>query len=164
MKLSKHFTLGECTFSETAKMCGLDNTPPPEAIERMKALCEHVFEPIRKKFASRHGFRPGSVYRSPRVNERVGGSARSDHLTGCAGDIEVPGVPNIELARWIRDDLTFDQLILEFAEDWETDPTDGWVHVSWEGEDPNKHEILTIWRPDLNGPVQRLLGLPGDDT
>ena len=46
-----------------------------------------------------------------------------------AADIEIVGIPNKELAEWIRDNLEFDQLILEFYRD--DDPAAGWVHVSY---------------------------------
>jgi zinc D-Ala-D-Ala carboxypeptidase len=48
-------------------------------------------------------------------------------------------VDNKELAEWIRDNLEFDQLILEFYRDGE--PDSGWVHVSWNG-DENRNQSL----------------------
>ncbi len=45
-----------------------------------------------------------------------------------ASDFEVGGVPNIVVARWIAQNLIFDQLILEFYDP--DDPAAGWVHAS----------------------------------
>ena len=45
--LSKHFTLGEATRSQTAKRLGIDNTPSEEQIENLKAIAEAIFEPCR---------------------------------------------------------------------------------------------------------------------
>ena len=39
------------------------------------------------------------------------------------------GVDNKVVAEWIRDNLDFDQLILEFYKDGE--PTSGWIHFSY---------------------------------
>ena len=50
---------------------------------------------------------------------------------------------NAQLAAWIRDNLDYDQLILEFYESH--DPTSGWVHCSITGG-PNRKQLLTINR------------------
>jgi hypothetical protein len=54
-------------------------------------------------------------------------------------------VPNAELAEWIRDNLEFRQLILEFVT--KGVPDSGWVHVSYVAED-NKKEVLTATKKD----------------
>jgi len=58
----------------------------------------------------------------------------------------VPGVPNAELAEWIRDNLEFDQLILEFYTPGI--PDSGWVHVSYLADGDNRGECLTATRID----------------
>ena len=50
-------------------------------------------------------------------------------------------VVNNSLASWIRENLEFDQLILEFYTTGE--PASGWVHCSLI-EDGNRGEVLTI--------------------
>jgi len=57
-----------------------------------------------------------------------------------AADIEIPGVPNGELAQWIVDNLSFRQVILEFYTPGI--PDSGWVHVSYNPGD-NKQQVLT---------------------
>ena len=60
-----------------------------------------------------------SGYRSPEVNRRVGGSATSNHLTGCAVDIRVAGIEQalryavilIDYADETRQD--YDELLIE---------------------------------------------------
>lgn len=81
-----------------------------------------------------------SGYRSPRVNELAGSSSTSQHLLCEAADVEIAGVDNYELAVWIRDNLDFDQLILEF---YTGEPTSGWIHVSCKTAG-NRNECLTI--------------------
>lgn len=45
IQLSEHFTLLEMTRSGAAIRHGIDNTPGPEAIESLRALCLTVLEP-----------------------------------------------------------------------------------------------------------------------
>jgi len=67
---------------------------------------------------------------------------RKSHPRGEASDIEIMGVPNIDVAYWIKDNIKeFDQLILEFYNP--ADPQGGWVHVSY-SKDNNRNQLLTI--------------------
>ena len=129
-KLSDHFTLGELIRSETAERKGIDNTPPDEIIPKLKRFCTQILEPVRAHFG--RPFRPNSGFRSEELNQAVGGSSKSQHCKGEAVDIEIPGVSNYDLAVWIKDNLTFDQVILECYHPGE--PSSGWVHVSLKPE------------------------------
>jgi len=62
-----------------------------------------------------------------------------------AADFEIPGVDNKELAKWIRDNLIRNQLILEFYKEGE--PSSGWVHCSY-STDLNKKQSLIAYRQD----------------
>jgi len=143
MNLTKNFTLEEMIKSETALRHGMDNTPGENEIGNLKVLCEKVLQPVRDHFGK--GVKVNSGFRHPDVNAKVGGSRTSDHTRGQACDIEIPGVPNAELAEWIRDNLEYRQLILEFYTPGV--PDSGWVHVSYVAED-NKKEVLTATRKD----------------
>jgi zinc D-Ala-D-Ala carboxypeptidase len=152
MRLSKNFTLPELTKSETALRKGMDNTPTGDALANLQVLTDKVLQPVRDHFAK--GVKVNSGYRSPDVNAAVGGSRTSDHCKGMAADIEIPGIPNAELAQWIADNLAFTQLILEFYTPGI--PDSGWVHVSY---DPSnlKKQLLTATRQ--NGKTVYLPGL-----
>ena len=99
MKLSEHFTLGELTKTSYKTEDG--NIPSRVAIENLKNLCEDWLEDLRysynilyKSTVAEPAEAPliiNSGYRSPEVNKRAGGSATSNHLTGCAVDIRVGG-------------------------------------------------------------------------
>ena len=120
MKLTAHFTLEELTFSDTAKQKGLDNTPPAEVKQNLVRLAEFL-EDIRALFPGKV-IKISSGYRSPKVNAAVGGAKASDHLTGCAADIKVPGLSPDEVCRTIiASGLDFHKLIREY---------DRWTHVS----------------------------------
>lgn len=140
MKLSKNFSLSEFTKSATAAARGIDNTPTPEVIKALQALVENVLQPIRDRFGS---VTISSGYRSPQLNTAIGGSKTSDHCFGYAADFEVAGTDNQELAVWIKDNLNYKQLILEFYDDGITNS--GWVHCSFV-ENDNKQQRLTAFK------------------
>lgn len=143
MNLTANFTLEELTKSETALRFDMDNTPGETEIANLKMLAEKVLQPVRDHFG--RGVKVNSGFRHPEVNAKVGGSKTSDHCQGQAADIEIPGVPNAELAEWIKENLDFRQLILEFYTPGI--PDSGWVHVSYvEGD--NKKQVMTATKRD----------------
>ena len=137
MRLSQNFTLAEFTKSQTASRMDIDNTPQGEHLDAAKELFENVVQPVRDTFGVTV---INSGYRSPDLNEAVGGSSRSQHCKGQAVDIECPGTPNAEVAQWIVDNIPFDEVILEFYTPGI--PDSGWVHVSYNA-DGNRGSILT---------------------
>lgn len=153
--LSQHFTLAEMTRSQTASRRGIDNTPPPAAITNLRRLCVEVLEPLRAMV--RRPLHVTSGYRSPMLNEIVGGNRKGSHPRGEAADIECPGFDNLQLARLIRDGgLIFDQLLLEFYVAGV--PSSGWVHVSRK-EAGNRMEVLTAFT-EGGGDIRYEDGLP----
>ena len=137
-QLTKNFSLHELTKSETALRYDMDNTPGAVEIANLTDLAGKVLQPIRDHYGK--GVKVNSGFRHPEVNAKVGGSKTSDHCKGQAADIEIPGVPNAELAEWIKDNLEFRQLILEFYTPGI--PDSGWVHVSFVDGD-NKKQVMT---------------------
>lgn len=142
MRLSEHFTLSEFTKSQTANRSGLTNEPSNESRANLAALCHGVLEPIRRYF--KRPVRISSGYRSPQLNKAIGGSSHSQHCKGEAADIEVPGISNKGVATWIANNLSFDQLILEFYVEGE--PSSGWVHVSYRNPEKNRKQVLQAVR------------------
>ena len=139
MQVSAHVTLEELTKSQTGDRLGLDNTPNLEQIEALKAVCEHVVEKVRAHYGKPVHINSG--FRGKMLNKAVGGASSSQHCKGQAVDIEVNGVANGDLAKWIRDNLDFDQLILECYKTGV--PTSGWVHVSYVVGGPHRRDVLT---------------------
>lgn len=139
MNLSQHFTLEEATKSQTALRLHIDNTPDEATIERMKIVARGILEPIRAHY--KFPFSPTSFYRCTDLNRAIGSKDTSQHVKGEAVDLELAGVSNYDLACWIRDNLKFDQLILESYTLGV--PSSGWVHCSLvEGD--NRNQVLTI--------------------
>ena len=138
MKLTANFSLAEMVKSDTALRHDIDNIPDDEQLANMVALCENVLQRVRDHYGM--GVKVNSGFRHPTVNAKVGGSKTSDHCKGMAADIEIPGVANADLAKWIVDNMNFRQVILEFYTPGV--PDSGWVHVSYNPAD-NKKQILT---------------------
>lgn len=142
VRLSQNFTLQEYIKSQTATRKGLDNTPNNDHLEKAKILFSNVVQKVRDNFGVTV---INSGYRGPALNEAVGGSSKSQHCKGEAVDIECPGTPNYDVAKWIEDNLDFDQLILEFYTPGI--PDSGWVHVSYKS-DGNRKSVLTAMKED----------------
>lgn len=138
-RLSKNFLLSEFIKSSTATRLGIDNTPNQKVIDNIQRLVDLILQPLANEFGR---VNINSGYRSPELNKAVNGAEKSQHVYGCAADIEVPGLSNYDLAKHIKEHYDFDQLILEFYT--LGDPNSGWVHVSISPEGKNRREVLTI--------------------
>ena len=138
MQLSKHLSLAEIMRSETAKRNGISNMPTEEHLENFKLLAEKVFEPIREHF--KVPIHISSGYRSKALNTAIKGSLSSQHCSGEAIDIDMDGtsITNAQIFNYIKDNLSFDQLIWEFG----TDKNPDWVHVSYESTGKQRKQIL----------------------
>jgi zinc D-Ala-D-Ala carboxypeptidase len=140
VKLSQNFTIQEYIKSQTALRQGIDNTPTEEHMGNATALFRNVVQKVRDQFGVTV---INSGYRGEALNKAVGGSSKSQHCKGEAVDIECPGTPNYDVAKWIEDNLDFDQLILEFYTPGV--PDSGWVHVSYKSEG-NRKSVLTAMK------------------
>lgn len=124
--LSEHFTIEEASHSDYAIKHNIDNTIPSIYYQNAINIATYILEPVRERFGA---FSPKSWYRGKSLNEAIGGSKNSQHCTASAVDFEIQDVPNLEIALWIRDNLIYDQLILEKHNP--KDPSAGWIHCSW---------------------------------
>ena len=141
MKLSENFSLIELTKSQTATRKGIDNTPSPEHQENLKLLCTHILQPIRDRFERVVSVSSG--YRSEELCLAIGSKITSQHAKGQAADFEIYGLSNRELATWIKENLNYDQLILEY---WKKeDPNSGWVHCSYD-VNVNRKQYLKAYK------------------
>ena len=145
MKISDHITYAEAIHSQTAKRKGIDNTPNPNQIEAMRLFAEKVFEPLRVWVGG--PIKVNSFFRSPELNTKIGGAKTSQHCKGQAIDIDdVYGYKtNSEMYHWIKENLSFDQMIWEFG----TDTQPNWVHVSYVSEENNRNRCLKAYKDDM---------------
>ena len=147
MQLSKNFSLVELTKSQTAERKGIPNDPSPDHQENLRLLCERVLQPVRDHF--NHVVTVSSGYRSAALCVAIGSTLNSQHTKGMAADFEIYGTPNAEVSDWIKENLMFDQMILEF---WNSDePNSGWVHVSYNPDsEENIKEYLRAYKDEDN--------------
>lgn len=156
MKISPNFDLSEFTKSDYAIRNSISNTPADDIIKRLEILCVYILENIREKFGK--PVKVNSGYRGSALNKAIGGSESSQHCKGEAADIEIIGMDNRQLAKWIMFYLDFDQLILEFYDEKEKDPNSGWVHVSYVSKDKNRKSVLTAYK-DTEGKTKYKEGI-----
>ena len=146
IKLSANFYLDEFTRSETAVRHGIaiivvEGDP---VYINLKRLCMYVLQPMRDALGPVHvlsGVRPVAL------NTLVGGSKKSQHITGQAADIVVANYTPLDVARWVyANSEDYDQVIHEFGQ---------WVHVSIAAPSQwPRHQPLTAFKKP------RLLGKP----
>ena len=141
MQLSENFSLLELTKSQTATRKGIDNAPSPEHQENLKLLCTHILQPVRDRFERVVSVSSG--YRSEALCLAIGSKITSQHAKGQAADFEIYGLSNQELATYIKENLDYDQLILEY---WKKeDPNSGWVHCSY-NVNVNRKQYLKAYK------------------
>lgn len=131
MKLTENFSLQELLYSVRANLEGYTEqySPGPEIEANLKELCTKILQPLRDSVGP---VRISSGYRCKRLNKKIGGVSTSQHVTGQAADISVPGMSAADVAKKIQDlNLPFDQVINEF---------DSWVHVSYSKR--NRRQVL----------------------
>ncbi len=140
VKLTTNFDLSEFVTSQTAARLGIDNDPPPEVVENLYLLAM-ALEDVRERLGAPIVISSG--YRSPALNEAVGGAPNSAHVLGFAADITCPGFGRpLSVCRAIASmpNLRYDQIIHEFG----TPAGGGWCHLSI---DPRgRMQTLTINR------------------
>jgi hypothetical protein len=134
--LSPHFKLLEFEASHKAEQYGINNTPPEEAVENLRRLCEGCLEPLREALGLPVVITSG--FRTKELNALLAhSSSTSQHTCGKAADFYV-GKGSRELQiKAFREILTnpkidFDQLILY----------PNFIHVSYVSKERNRHGIL----------------------
>ena len=121
--MSKYFSLSELTRSSTALKEGIANDPNEAQIKDLKRLMDYL-DKVREAFGK--AIIVTSGFRSPRLNEHIGGSKTSQHMKGQAADIRPHDIKELrQLFDLIRKVGGFDQLIYE-----EPAGRTPWIHVS----------------------------------
>ena len=119
-------------------------------------LCQNVLDPIVEAGIK---VKINSGFRTLAFNASLGNASKtSDHLLGCATDIQIGGeAANKDLYKWIGKNLNsvFSQLIYEGL----------WVHVAYKGRSPESVSVLVARNggpPYQNGGGRSGANLPPD--
>jgi len=139
MRLSRYFTKTELIKSNTAIREGIVNIPNEQELINLVHLCTHVLDPCRAFFGK--PLHVTSGYRCLELNRLLKSKDNSQHTKGQAADIYVRGVDNMKLAEFIRDNLSFDQVIAEKLQ--RDDGAKGWVHASYNAFGVNRKNVLS---------------------
>lgn len=134
MNLSPHFTLEELTASQEAARRGIDNTPTPSVVERLRHTALGL-EAVRIRLCAPIIVTSG--FRCLALNRIIGSQDTSDHVAGDAADFICPGfgAPSTIVSALKDAGIEFDQLIEEFGR---------WVHMSFGHR--RRSEVLRIDR------------------
>jgi hypothetical protein len=138
MNLSRNFTLQELIKSDTAVRLDINNNPNSGQIEKLKALCENILQPVRDHFGR---VKVTSGFRSEQLCLKIGSSVNSQHAKAEAADLE------------------FDQLILEFYTPGE--PNSGWIHCSYTTDQPRK-QFLHAYKSEGKTKYKPVIGRAKD--
>jgi hypothetical protein len=115
--MTPNFSLAELTTTSHRQF---DNTPNEAELANLQKLAEFLEEV--KALLDGKPIMINSAFRSKQVNDSVGSKDTSQHRTGSAADIRVPGMsPDAVVRALVASDLPFDQVIREF---------DAWTHIS----------------------------------
>ncbi len=131
--ISRHFCYEEFEQSWTANQRGIDNRIPSEKIRyAIRLLVLNLLQPLRDKLQ-----RPliiTSGYRTPALNQEVGGSKHSQHMKGEAADIYCQDAAGVLLLAQtvLRNSLPFDQMVLYKST----------LHLSFKATGQQRHQIL----------------------
>jgi len=137
VKLSANFTLEEFTASDNAQRLRIDNSLPPELLNKA-AITAEMMERIRSAL----GNKPiiiTSGYRCLALNRAIRSSDGSDHVKAMAVDFKCPefGTP-FAVATFLAaqvHSLVIGQIIAEFS---------SWIHVSTRQPTNPVNRIITI--------------------
>ena len=125
VRLSQHFKLGE--FLNLKKYP--ENVPSMQVVANLTYGCHLLLEPARQIVGP---IIINSGFRTPEVNQRVGGVKGSQHLLGQAADLRP------------QDPRQFDRLVALLRRHALTDQLltgRGWLHLSWKPFGVPRHYV-----------------------
>lgn len=109
-----------------------------QIVANLRLLCANVLDRIQDRYPSLY------VTNTWRPESSPDGSTRKQHPRGQAADCQFSTLPFEEyynVAVWIKDNLQFDQMLLEY------NPRSAWIHISWRGDSPGNRPATTNGRP-----------------
>jgi len=149
-QISKYFTIGMLSSKAAVshdKITEQHSLTKPQIACNLKNLAEKCLDKIKAKYPNMFvtsGFRQGS--------------GASQHQRGMAADMQFTGSSKgdyYEIASWIKSNVSFDQLLLEYKTTGTGNP---WIHISF-NQDGNRGQVLTYMNHKKAGSgLQKLQG------
>lgn len=127
LPLSRYYTLGQLTqkpwvtYAYDIPAQGINGLTRGQIVANLKLLAVNVLDKVRDKF-------PNMIV----TNTFRASVGKSQHGRGQAADLQFTGTPKSQfynIALWIRDNVPFDQLLLEYA--ISSQGKTCWIHVSY---------------------------------
>lgn len=139
IQLTDRYTVGKLTRKPNVTFdnplrAGVGGLSLEEIVCNLKLLAVNCIEPIRAQYPTAF---VTNTWRPP------GSNAKSQHPKGMAADIQFRGLPKAEyyaVAQWVRDNVAYDQLLLEYKTTGTGLP---WIHVSF-NKDNQRKQVLTL--------------------
>ena len=127
LQLSKHFTLGQLSNRSVLPQVRVHpqrGLKVDDIVCNLKMLALNALDPIKDQY-------PNMVVTNAFRNPEGASAGRSQHEIGQAADMQFTGATKAQyfaIAQWIRDNISYDQLLLEYK----TTGTKGpWIHISF---------------------------------
>lgn len=135
--LSKYFTIGDLNKQGQRKLIPQMGLQPDDIACNLKLLCINVLDIVKAMY-------PGMIISSGfrRPGDAANSSKTSQHYTGQAVDIQLPGMSRsdyIEAVKKIKAAIPYDQVLLEYEGASTT-----WIHLSF-NLNKNRNEIFTMY-------------------
>jgi hypothetical protein len=140
IQLTANYTVGKMTRKPSvvfdhALRAGTGGLTLEQIICNLKMLAVNIVEPVKAQYSNAfltNTWRPVGT-----------GSATSQHPKGMACDIQFKGISKKDyytIAQWCRDNLVYDQLLLEYKTTGSGLP---WIHLSF-NKTNNRKQVLTL--------------------
>lgn len=137
--LTNNYTVGNLTRTPNTTFDHALRSPTAglsveEIVCNLKLLAVNCIQPIKSKYPNAF---ITNTWREP------SGNPTSQHPKGMAADIQFRGIPKSEyyiIAQWIKDSVSYDQLLLEYKTTGSGIP---WIHISFDKNNSRK-QVLTL--------------------
>lgn len=152
---SSYWTWKDLLYSSQADSLGLINhqySPEQAVVDSLTVLVEKILEPLTMAFPGK--IKVNSGYRSKALNNKIGGSSKSQHLSGQAIDVDgVSGLTNKQIFNYIVNNLDYDQVIWEKGSPY-PNGNPAWVHVSYNNTTPKQRKSQLYYDGTKYIPIQ----------
>lgn len=106
-----------------------------EVVENLQLLTKNCIEPIQAQYSN--------MFLTNSFRDQAKSSSTSQHPKGMACDMQFSNVGKADyfsIAVWIRDNISYDQLLLEYKTTGSRLP---WIHISY-NKNGNRNQVLTF--------------------